>query len=814
MLGSAVTDALTQACSRDAWGKWCYMQTVSSTTFGRLLRQHRRGAGWTQEQLAERTGISVRSLSDMERGVSRWPHRDTVQLLADALQLATAERTVFINAARRPYAQVASGQSAVRYRSDLPSAPTPLIGREHEEAALAHLLRRDDVRLITLIGPPGVGKTRLAVQVAAAVSEGFADDVAFVELAAVRDSSLVLTTIAQSVGVGETGSRPAAEILMTALHNRRILLLLDNFEQVLEAAPVLADLLAACPQVKLLITSRAALRVRAEQEFAVPPLALPDATQPLRPPDDLSQYAAVALFVQRARAVKPAFELTSVQAPAVVEICTKLDGLPLAIELAAARIKLFPPQALLARLDHRLRLLTQGARDLPKRQRSLQQAIDWSYDLLEEDEQQLFRRLAVFLGGWTLEASESVCNTSDDLEQSNTVLARLTSLIDQSLVVAEVTTRDEPRFTLLETIREYGLVRLAASGEEETLRRQHMNYYVRLAEAAEPQLKGLEQAAWLERLERELGNLRMALDWALENRAVDSGLRLAGALHHFWRRHGRLSEGRRYLERLLALATVVDQDGGASQLEWEPVPTVVRAKALFAIAALMLWQSDASGLAPLEQSLTLFRELGDSVGVADTLHALGMSAYELGDERRGMALLEESLAESRNVGERWSTAQTLWTLGEIAYAHGDFMRAATLNEEGLALFQQVGDISYIALLTLRQGYIIWRQGDIVRATALCREALTLAHRLGDTRAMAEGIEALAMMVHSQRQVERAARLLGAAARLRQVIGEPVRPSLQPDMDRTLAALRATLGEGAFASAWEEGQTLPLEQIFT
>jgi predicted ATPase/DNA-binding XRE family transcriptional regulator len=502
------------------------MVTMGTLAFGVLLKRLRRAAGLTQEQLAERAGYSVSYISQLERG-QRQPLLATAALLATALELASEEQAALEAAARRAHevpglAPALQLSPPARAYADLASPPTPLIGREYEEAALVHLLRQEDVRLVTLTGPPGVGKTRLGCQVAATMCETFADGVVFVALAAVRDPSLVLSALAQSVEVPEVGSRPAAELVRTALRKRQMLLLLDNFEQVLDAAPAIAELLATCPRVKVVVTSRAVLRVRAEREFPVPPLAVPDLAH-LPPLADLGQYPAVALFVQRVQAVKPTFALTMGNAPAVATICARLDGLPLAIELAAARGKVFTPQALLARLDRRMGLLTEGARDLPERQRTLRQAIAWSYDLLEARDQRLFRRLAVFLGGWTLEAAEAVCDAGGDSEDSvleDSVLEGLTSLVDKSLVVADegaqggpnaASTQGEPRFTMLETLREYGLERLAASGEEEALRRRHLDYYLRLAETAEPALKGPGQATWLARLEREHDNLRAAL---------------------------------------------------------------------------------------------------------------------------------------------------------------------------------------------------------------------------------------------------------------------------------------------------------------
>ncbi len=619
----------------------------------------------------------------------------------------------------------------------LPTSLTTFIGREQEIEQVKTLLSH--TRLLTLMGSGGSGKTRLALQVLAEVAHDFEDGICFIGLAPITDSGLVGSTIARVLGVREMGGLPIQERLIKFLQDVRGLLLLDNFEQVVEAAPLVVSLLEACPSLKILVTSRASLHVQGEQEFPVPPLVLPEAGD-LPSPKQLAKYEAVALFLERAKAVRPDFKLDDDNATTVAEVCVRLDGLPLAIELAASRIKLLPPRAILARLEHRFDLLTHGGREVPARHRTLREAIGWSYELLNKDEKKLFRRTAVFAGGHTVQAAAAV--HSAGIGQETELLEGLSSLVDQNLIQQQEQQDGEPRFHRLETIREFSLECLRASGEEAAVRRNHLDYVLGLAEQAEPHLTGPEQGTWLNRLAQEQDNLRAALDFALE---VDeqAASRLGAALGRFWLVHGHLNEGSEQLGRVLA------QEGSS-------VLPATRAQLLTAAGTLAHNRGYvAVARSFFEESLTLYREQDDKQGIADTLSNLGWMAFRLGDYSPAWTLSEESLALQRELGQKRGTALALNNMGWVTHHQGNFSKARRLYQEVLGLQQERGDERGTAFALTCLGWAACEQGDAERGRALLEQAQTLFRRIGERQLLAFCTSLLARAVYHLGDAEQA-----------------------------------------------------------
>ena len=684
--------------------------------------------------------------------------------------------------------------------NNLTIQPTLLIGREKEVAGVCDLLRRPDVRLVTLLGFGGTGKTRLSLQVAADMIDEYPDGVFFVQVAALSDPALVAATIVQTLDVREVGGRSLIDALKAHLREKQMLLVLDNFEQVITAAPLVSDLLTAAPRLKILITSRRVLQIYGEREFPVPPLPTPDPRRALSV-EALSQFAAVQLFIERAQAVKPDFGVTNENAPAVAEICHRLNGFPLAIELAAARIRILSPQAMLARLDSKLKLLTGGSRDLPARQQTLRGAIDWSYDLLDSGEKHLFQGLAIFVGGCTLEAAEAVCNPDGDLAVD--VLDGISSLVSKSLLRQEEGADGEARFSMLEAIREYALEALIASGNDVTISLQYANYYLALVEATDAHLRGSQQVRWLNQLEQEYDNLRAVLQWAQAHPETEVGLRLATVLAWFWEVRGYFSEGRQHLTALLARPGAASQAPNAAGLRARALNsagTLAYRQADYAAArtlheeSLNLWRSsgDAQGMALslhslanisyqtadwsaardlYEKSLALRRESRDAPGISASLNNLAILAHRQGDHTTARTLLEESLALRRLQGDKRGISTVLHNLGEIAVYQGDYAPALALFEEGLTLLKELKDRRSVAVVLDSLGWVELHQAEYARAHTLFAESLGIYRDLEDRGGIARGLNSLALAALYQGDPQQAALRGAESLRQRQVLGD-------------------------------------------
>ena len=699
----------------------------------------------------------------------------------------------------RPPAPLVPILSVPRRGDDLfaavPTPLTPLVGQARALAAVCAQIRASAVRLLTLTGPGGVGKTRLALEAAADLRNDFADGVCFVSLSVLTEPALVLPAVAQALGVRDAGDRPAADRVAAFLRGRDLLLVLDNFEQVAAAAPAVAGLLGACPRLKALVTSREPLHVSGEHELLVSPLDLPDrrdeAQAPLSPAM-LAAFGAVELFVQRARAVNAEFALTDANGAAVAEICRRLDGLPLAIELAAARSKVLSPTALLVRLEKRLPLLTGGGRDLPARQRTMRDAVAWSHGLLAPAEWALFRRLAVFAGGCTPEAAAAVCSGS--AASAVDALEGLASLVGKSLLRCEASETGEPRFAMLETIREYAEERLAASGEEDDVRRAHAAWCLALAEAAAPALGGPAQRDWLHRLESDHDNLRAALAFSLRTGDAVAGLRLAGALAEFWRQRGHFREGRAWFERALATAT----DAAAP----------VRARALTGLGRLATYQQDrAPAEAAYAAALALAEGAGDVGGVAEARLGQAMLAIFDRDFARAAAAAEASMALFAALADPRQLNTARFVRALAARYEGDLDGAMPLLEECLALATETGDAYNTALAHQGLASVAGERGDAVRALPHYLEALAGFWSLGERWHVRLGLEAIAALCY-RADPEAVARLLGAAEALGEGESFALPPRAAAAHERAVAGIRARLDDATFAAAWAAGRALP------
>lgn len=816
-----------------------------TASFGYWVRRRRKALDLTQEALAQRVGCAVVTIKKIEADERR-PSRQIAERLAVVLAIPAEEHDLFLRCARGqatplrlPIVAAPIERPSGPPTHNLPAPVTALIGREQEVAYIAALLREPSVRLVTLTGPGGVGKTRLALEVAQELLSAFGDGALFVDLASVGNPEQVAATIAEAVGLKDKAGQPASAALQDALRPKRLLLLLDNFEHVLEAAPIAAKLLAAAPGLTILATSRAPLHLSGEYERAVPPLAA---------------SAATALFAERARAVDPGFALTATTLPVVEAICRRLDELPLAIELAAPHCKLWTVGALLQHLERRLPLLMGGPRDRPARQQTLRQTLDWSYDLLDEAERRLFACLSVFMGSWTAEAAAHItsdaesCGTTAESQQrpstSDTLaitLGWLGSLADKSLI-QKTLQGGEPRFSMLETVREYAQERLTAGTEADQARQRHMDYFVELVETIEDQVyRGLaDEAVFLRRLADEHDNIRAALAWAFAGHHPEHGARLAAAMKMFWYIHGHLHEGRRWLEQALRLVRVPGETRaavliGAGVLTWQQGDYVLArtyieeslgvwrrpglehsrelAFALHILGHVRFDQRDYAAARPLfAESLAINHARGESIETMALIGDLGLVACHLGDYAEARTHFEQGLARARARGSRDGVAVHLVRLGDLARLEGDNERATPMYEESLALCREIGDVLDIASSLHKLGQVARRRGDYERARDLLAESLSLQQAQGNQQGIIECMAGLAGMAVNLRQPEIAARLFGTAEALLHTLGAPLAPADQREWDRDVAELKAFLIPDILTTAWAAGRTLASEGV--
>ncbi len=798
------------------------MARTVAEPLGELLRSLRSAALLSQEALAERSGLSTRTVSDIETGSARTPRLITVMLLAEAMGLGEADRARLKDAARKPATRPA-GTAAIP--PGLALQATALVGRDGDATHVGELLLRNDVRLVTLVGPAGVGKTSLATRVAVDRAGAFEHGAAVAELAPVTEPSHVPSVVARALGIKESVDAPAGEAVVAYLRDRAVLLVLENLEHLSPAAAWIGTLLAQSRRLTILATSREPIRLKAERVFTVRPL---------------DKASAMRLFVERAQMVKPDFTLDASNASAVDTIVGHLDGLPLAIELAAPRLLLLPPKALAARLERRLPLLGDGASDRPARQQTMHGAIAWSYDLLSDSEQRLFRRLGVLHGGGTLEAAAAIAGS--DAADQRSILFRLAPLVEKNMLWMAEDSEAEPRVSMLEMLREFAHERLAESGELAETQRRHAEYMVEFTAGAERHLTSSSQAQRLARLEREHANISAALDWAATNAEVAIGFRLVSELWRFWWLNGFLSEGVGWIRRFVALRNAAPEE----------VPGVLYGKVLRGqVVLLSALGSFDEARVTCEEAIALQRRLGDESGLAASLTSLGV-IYQFGGEYdRSEEAHAEGLAIRRRIGDESGVATSLSNLSSVAYGKNDLARAASFGEESIAIYRRLGHESGLAHALTKIGLVAAAQGEYDRAEELFNECLRIQRSVGNTGSTLYSVVNLGAVAHKRGNYELAmeryhealslleatpnraalaktlediaatsaalgdpltgARLLGAADALRRTIRSPLFPAERAEYEAMVASMRETVGDDAFDVQWRIGSSITLER---
>jgi predicted ATPase/transcriptional regulator with XRE-family HTH domain len=754
---------------------------------GRALKGLRTAAGLTQEGLAERAGISARTVSDLERGLRTVVHYDTAKRIASALGLDEERRGKFEALARRR----GFISAAVSPAGGLPPAPTPFRGRSRELESIKATLQTGSVRLLTLTGPGGIGKTRLALEAARQIQESFPNGCFFVSLGEVKDASLVAPELAKTIGVVETG--PSLQQLLTQhLAGRRFLIVLDTFEHLTPAAPLVYSLVLSCPETTFLVTSRSALRLRGEHEFPVPPLESPPKVGD-DPSGDIMRWPATTLFWERVQAVMPDLQLDRQSASLVIEICRRLDGLPLAIELAAARVKHLPLAAIREQLENRLELLVGGPVDLPLRQRAIRDTVAWSHDLLEGGAQTLFRRLSVFAGGWSLDDVAEICGPVAEIGDA---LEGISALVDQSLVVVDRNNR-EARYDMLDVVKEYAARRLVGAGESEEMARRHALHFLKLAEDAEPNLVRAGHEVWFQRLHVERFNLRSGMAWTIDSGETVLALRYTVALWRYWRQLGEFAEGRRWSDAALAIS-------GTAKAS-------LRAKALWAASALAFPQGDHVRMDALaSEGLELSRQSEDPMDRRNALTIKGMVAMLHGRYRDALEPFSESVEICRRAGLSWQLGTSCLNLGTAQLHSGSSDDALATLRDGLRVYGTLGDDIFAARIKNTLAHVALARNDIAGADLLGREALATAAQQGERQGIAEGLHTLAAVAAARSDLDRAAILAGAAAAIRETIAARPGPFDIAIPGRFLRTIEGTVTAKRWRRSWDAGYALGAE----